>query len=405
MFLGLFILLFLPYTAYSTVLLEQTTENALTNARNTTQEIGTGLNGRVVEMSFRVWSQVFFSGANPITAGISCYKFSNYTGLCNGEIAVLVATSTNTFFEGIDYPAQATTTLSFYFNNYTFEPTEYYRVSMVGGSNNQTVQSSGATSDVFPFGDCLPTGSCTPVIDLWFRVITQTLSTGVIEIIEPESGTTTPTNTVPVEVDYYNSGNADVLTLFLYDRVTNQQVALPVFDIPITAGFGTATIILDINEGSYTLQTVLLNTTTGSQFGSVESIDFHVIADKVSEIFGVDIYDPNDLLLLATSTCGLTNLTGCFQNALVFAFVPAIDSFDKFITLKDSLINKPPFGYFALLANELNNINSSTTPAFALASEDNIQTNIFDPIKIGLTWVLWFAFGIWLYKRVRDIRL
>jgi hypothetical protein len=227
----------------------------------------------------------------------------------------------------------------------------------------------------------------------------------VIQIIEPTQATTTATTTVDIEIDYFNNGNADVLTLFLWDRVTNQQVILPVFDFPINIGLDTATTTLEIVEGSYTLQAVLFATSTGTQFGNIVGIDFNVITDKIAEIFGVNIYDPDDLLLLATTTCSITNLSGCFQNALIFAFVPSVDSFDKFIELKDLVIKKPPFGYFALLVGGLTGINATSSPAFTLASEDNITTNIFDPIKTGLTWLLWFAFGIWLYRRVKEMAL
>jgi len=387
------------------VLLEQTTEDALTNSRDTWQEIGTGLGGQVVEISFRVWSQTNFGGNAIIRGNINCYRFSNYTGICDGETVNIVATSTNTLEESVDFPSSATSTLTFFFDDYNFGPSAYYTITAIGGGNNTQTYSSGSTSDVFALGACKAVVSCVPVVDLWFRIITQTISSGVIQIIEPTQATTTTTTTVDIEVDYFNSGNADVLTLFLWNRVTSQQVILPVFDFPINVGFDTATTTLDIAEGSYTLQAILVNSSTGTQFGSIVDVDFNVISDVVSEIFGVDIYDPDDLLFLATTTCSIFNITGCFQNAMIFVFIPSIESFDKFIELKDLVVRKPPFGYFALLVGGLSGINSTSTPAFTLATEDNITTNIFDPIRTGLTWLLWFGFGIWLYKRVKNLAL
>lgn len=230
-------------------------------------------------------------------------------------------------------------------------------------------------------------------------------NTGVTEIVQPTAGTTTATTTVNVIVDLFNSGSADVLTLFVDDRVTNQQVIIDPFDFAISGGFVTVDVDIELPTGSYTLRAVTFNTVTGSQFGNVLRVDFNVINNEFLEVFGVDITDVDDLITLATTTCSFTNITGCFQNALVFAFVPAESSFDRFITLKDQLINKPPFGYFALLANGLSGLNSTSSPAFTLATEDNITNAIFTPLKTGLSFILFVFFGVWLYKRVIAIQL
>ena len=243
-------------------------------------------------------------------------------------------------------------------------------------------------------------------LDYPFMVLNEfTGNTTVLEILEPTAGTTTATTTVNVVVDLFNNGNADVITLFVDNRVTNQQVPIFPFDFSITAGFVTFDTDIELPTGSYTLRAVLFNTVTGSQHGNVERVDFNVISNEFLEVFGVDITDVDDLITLATTTCSITNLSGCFQNALVFAFVPAESSFDRFITLKDQLINKPPFGYFALLADGLSGLNATSSSAFTLATEDNITNVIFDPIKTGLSWLLFVFFGVWLYKRVVTIQL
>lgn len=243
-------------------------------------------------------------------------------------------------------------------------------------------------------------------LDYPFLVLNEFVgNTGVIQIIEPTAGTTTATTTVNVIVDLFNNGNADVLTLFVDNRVTNQQVIIDPFDFAISGGFVTVDVDIELPTGSYTLRAVTFNTTTGSQFGNVVRVDFNVISNQFLEVFGVDITDVDDLITLATTTCSFTNITGCFQNALVFAFVPAESSFDRFITLKDQLINKPPFGYFALLATGLSGLNATSSSAFVLATEDNITNAIFTPLKTGLSWILFVFFGVYLYKRVVTIQL
>lgn len=241
--------------------------------------------------------------------------------------------------------------------------------------------------------------------DWAFKIEGVATTTTVINIVEPTQGTTTATTTVNVIVDLFNNGQADVITLFVENRVTSQQVPIFPFDFSIAAGFVTTDIDIELPTGSYTLRAALFNSISGTQFGNAKRVDFNVINNEFLEVFGVDITDVDDLLNLATTTCSFTNLSGCFQNALVFAFVPAEDSFDRFVTLKDQLINKPPFGYFALLADGLSGLNATSSSAFVLATEDNITNIIFNPIKTGLSWLLFVFFGVYLYKRVIAIQL
>ena len=346
-----------------------------------------------------------FSATLPTTAElwgtVSCAKFSNYTGICDGETdpSLIVATSTNIISAGIDYPKNATSTITFNFDGYIFDPTAYYLIGL--RTSAPTFFFTGSASDIYSGGSCL--SNCGSVVDPYFQLIVETVTTGVTAIIAPEQGTTTPSTNVDVEINYYNSGNADTLTLFLRDRVTNENIELPVFDFPINTGFDTFLTTLTLAQGSYTLQAGLVNDTTGISYGTLRSVDFNVIQNSVVDVFGVDIYDSDSLLGLSTTTCSVLNITGCFQNALVFAFIPSQNVFNGFLSLKNEIQNKPPFGYIALLITAFNDVSSETSPAFTLASEDNITDNIFTPIKTGLAWLLWFAFGIWLYKRVRSI--
>jgi len=361
-----------------------------------------GLGGHLTDTIFKVFV-TSPTNAPTIYGTVRCFKFSNFTGICDGETLFDVASSSNQYISGVDFAIGATTTLDFFFD-YTFDPSAYYLIGMntltgitYGG------RAVGSANDVFADGECVPPINCGAVQDLYFQVIVETVTTGVTAIIKPEQGTTTPSTTVDVKINYYNSGNADTLTLLLRDRVTNENIELPVFDFPINTGFDTFLTTLTLAQGSYTLQAGLVNDTTGVSYGTLRNADFNVIQNSVVDVFGVDIYDSDSLLGLSTTTCSILNITGCFQNALVFAFVPSQNVFNGFLTLKDEIQNKPPFGYIALLITAFNDVSSETSPAFTLASEDNITDSIFTPIKTGLAWILWFAFGIWLYKRVRSI--
>lgn len=103
--------------------------------------------------------------------------------------------------------------------------------------------------------------------------------------------------------------------------------------------------------------------------------------------------------------CTVTSPLECIQKALCWAFVPKTDDLPNWGAMKDTLSRKPPFGYVTAIQTQLAGSFASGTPAFALATSSAIQTRIFDPIRSGLTWVLWFCAGVWLYKRTRDINV
>jgi len=101
--------------------------------------------------------------------------------------------------------------------------------------------------------------------------------------------------------------------------------------------------------------------------------------------------------------CGLTNIGGCFQNALIWAFVPsssAIQSYYDFIT---SMQTKAPMGYFTVVKNNLNGLNSTSTPAFSVVIPAHLKTYFFSPFDIGIAGILWFFFAFNFYKRLKHI--
>jgi len=79
--------------------------------------------------------------------------------------------------------------------------------------------------------------------------------------------------------------------------------------------------------------------------------------------------------------------------------VPTSTSLNQFSNLKDLITTKPPFGYWTSIKNYLNNLSSTSTPAFTLTAEIGNIT-IFNTLKTGLTWILWLFFGFWIIKRI-----
>ena len=105
------------------------------------------------------------------------------------------------------------------------------------------------------------------------------------------------------------------------------------------------------------------------------------------------------------TTCSITDIAGCMQNALIFLFYPSSASVDQFNGLYNQFINKPPFGYIFAIQNALKGINDTAMSAFTLQSLPILNTYLFDPIRLALAWVLWVAFAFVLYHRLKNIAI
>lgn len=162
-------------------------------------------------------------------------------------------------------------------------------------------------------------------------------------------------------------------------------------------------------------QVIATSTDTTSDFvvkgvNEVELTDYLQGATTYIDNLNAQLIDntvvSTDYGALATSTCSITNITGCFQNALQWAFVPPQGSFSGITGLWAQIDQKPPFGYFTVGLNEVNGLNNGSTPAFSLESIDGINTYIFHPIDVALAAIWWGIFGIWFFfNRVRHIEI
>jgi hypothetical protein len=118
--------------------------------------------------------------------------------------------------------------------------------------------------------------------------------------------------------------------------------------------------------------------------------------------------DTGTAVVLPVTTCLMStfpfiDIFSCIKDTLVYVFIPQSTAFDSFITLKDDIKNKAPFGYFTSAVSSMSDISSTSTPAFTLATSSPIMTYIFNPLRTGLAWVLYLAGLIWLYKRLTNI--
>lgn len=116
------------------------------------------------------------------------------------------------------------------------------------------------------------------------------------------------------------------------------------------------------------------------------------------DLSATEIYD-------AYTTCSITDIAGCLQNAIVYLFYPSPGALSSFNDLYDTFKNKPPFGYISAVQTALNGINDTETSAFTLETMPILDTYIFTPVRTALIWVLWVAFVFIFYRRLSNIHL
>jgi hypothetical protein len=89
----------------------------------------------------------------------------------------------------------------------------------------------------------------------------------------------------------------------------------------------------------------------------------------------------------------------------VYLFYPSQSVLSNYTSLKTSLENKPPFGYFTLTSGIINNLSTSTTSTFVLADLSLLNDTLITPLKTGISFLLWLLFLFWAFHRFRHIQL
>jgi len=115
------------------------------------------------------------------------------------------------------------------------------------------------------------------------------------------------------------------------------------------------------------------------------------------------LYDISQLA--PTSNCSITDITGCFKNAVVWAFYPSSASLEIYTTFIGLLQQKSPVGYFFVIKNAITGLNASSTPAFNITIPVHLKTYIFDPVDIAIASILWVFFVFAFYKRLKHLTI
>ena len=185
------------------------------------------------------------------------------------------------------------------------------------------------------------------------------------ESIIPADGTTTSSTSVVAGASYYLNDPDPT-------NYTTAPVAIKLY-LHRTDGIGTPDQSAEFDSLTYNSLTAIshtftlpTNTTWEMRFDLSGDGYYFISPLGTPTTFHVQT-DPS----VGTSgytTCSITDIAGCMQNALVFLFYPSSASLSQFNGLYNQFIHKPPFGYIVAIQSTLQNVNISGTSAFTLQS-------------------------------------
>lgn len=220
--------------------------------------------------------------------------------------------------------------------------------------------------------------------------------------LTPANNTTTASTSVNFFIEYFYNSTSGIFNEVGYEVYRLDDNFSLARRVGFTINEGQNAISTSFSfpiNGAYQWRAFMKNSTNNSALYSAFTT-FYTVSNPYPSLIGVDI---GSTFALATSTCSFSNITGCFQNALIFAFYPSQESINNFITLKNEISQKPPFGYVTAITSQLSALSGTASSTFVLQLEPNIRDNIITPARTATASILFLFFGVWFYNRVRKI--
>jgi hypothetical protein len=166
----------------------------------------------------------------------------------------------------------------------------------------------------------------------------------------------------------------------------------------------TTTEYSGLADGTYDLNITFYN--NSSAFTGVVPFSsnfiyssFTIASGTLVAVGQTEIYSNAEIESPRYLDCSISNITNCFINALVYTFLPSENTLDRFLSLREQLETVIPFGYFIYIYDTLNTIQLDATAP--LIPELPFQTEIFTPLREGVSYVLWIFFAFFLYRRFK----
>ena len=208
-------------------------------------------------------------------------------------------------------------------------------------------------------------------------------------------------NPIYITAIYTNNADYDTIAWNLLNNTYAQVIITATSSIPLTqvANYAFQHPFNLGLTGSYSLAGQLQNSSTGSTSNWSNTLNFTLTSTGNATSTG------SSSVLFIPETCGSFDFFCQLKNAFLWGLIPSADSLNQFVSLKTQIQNKPPFGYLTILTNNLSNATTTGATAFTLTIPQYLKDFVFDPIKTGLSAILWFVGLIWLYKRLTHIQL
>jgi len=201
-----------------------------------------------------------------------------------------------------------------------------------------------------------------------------------------------------------------------------QKLILPLVNGATSTVINLATTTLA--DGNYTAQVMFRNLSQTSQGGgfvfqsSSITINFTMSGGSVTSSSLVSLEDgrfPSGPVTY--ENCGITNLSGCFNNSIKYLFIPSSSAINGVVDLKETLGEKFPFAYvfqFGTVIEDLYQASSTASSSISydfaglgqleLISVSQLQAVPFTSwLRTLLGMIMWIMFTILVYDKTKKI--
>jgi hypothetical protein len=249
-----------------------------------------------------------------------------------------------------------------------------------------------------------------PTFSTNFTSFTASTSTGTVNI---QGYWNVPTaSNLHQQLEFYQ--DSTILGVESYIKVTatttgNFNFTYPYYDLPILSGSTTTPQITSPIYFYANLYQIDDNYYT-DPFTGVANPNYSTLLDATTtSLTGIStlwtLGSTTDVFAYPEYECAITSLTGCFKNALIWAFYPTKNTVQNYFNFQALIQTKAPFGYFSIIKSSLGNLSATGTQAFTITIPKHLKDYIFTPFDVGLASILWFFFAFNFYKRLKHITI
>jgi len=361
------------------------------------------------------------------TGGTS-YDFAYAQYLWNGNIAGAVVTSNGTINHGTPWAWSGD------FFGYSYMSTHYGRYDMWlatsacnqdGGSDNGIATPNASSCHWTHFYVDWQGSGGSPTD----AVIPPDPSVSRITSVSP-SGTISSTSplTITVSADIHaadvasSTANGGLLRIFSWVGGIDTAFQSPSHAFTVSAGGATTTtyqVNTDLPAGNFKIYASIYALDAYGAFGptySATTTFFTLNESYFQHLTGTTT--PTNLAY-KNAPCGITDVSGCIQNALAFLFYPTVSPGQAFTTVSSAAQGKFPFVYVYQLGAirtslltasstaptgltvNLWKLPNAATSTIELISETKVAAVPFSgTIYTVLTWLIWLGMAEYIYYRV-----